>query len=320
MNGVWVAYCLACAAVTVLLLAAALVYKVSERGRERRERRYARRFMQMIAARMLEGESTPMDGFPMCERRGAKAVLARLLSAASASTYADEPAVIRRIVAANGIEGWLLRRVKHSRGYVRARYLAMLSSLPVSRTTAECIRRLTAGDDRRSLFHTMLVTIAADPKSAVGILDKYPWPLTRFEMAELTAMLRRGLLPLAYAPLLESENRNLRMLGLDIIRIFGIAESEHRLLAMIADGGTSDELRDEAVHTLVALHLPVSRHTVAECIRSMPAEKRGELFRRLIREGYSAAALADIADGEELEYVESLAASYKRTLVCQPPM
>ena len=38
-------------------------------------------------------------------------------------------------------------------------------------------------------------------------------------------MLRRGLLPIAYEPLVGSPNRNLRMVGLGIVRQFGIEEA-----------------------------------------------------------------------------------------------
>ena len=47
-------------------------------------------------------------------------------------------------------------------------------------------------------------------------------------------MLRRGLLPIAYEPLVGSPNRNLRMVGLGIVRQFGIEEAERLLLAMVA--------------------------------------------------------------------------------------
>lgn len=317
----YISYCIVCAAASIVLLCGALLVRLSEKAAVRRERRFARQYMQMITHRLLEREAIPMAGFPMSDSRGAREVLARLLAAASSSTFFEEPGAVRRMVAANGIEGWLLRRVKHSRGYRRTHYLALLSALPVSHATAECIRRCTAGTDRHTLFRTMLVGIAADPQSAVQLLSGYPYDMTPLEMAELTSMLRRGLLPLAYAPLLASPNRNLKMLGLNIVRIFGIAESECRLLELVAAGGPSaDEVRCEALHIIVSLHLPVSRSPVADCIRVMGAADRRALFRHLASEGYSVETIARLARDDEQPYVESLTASYKRTLVCHSPM
>ena len=317
MMRVWAVYCILCWVVAAMLLAASLLHRISLSAAARRERRFAKRYMHIITSGILDGEGIPMARFPMCERRGAREVLARLLAEASSSTFFEEPGAVRRMVAANGVEGWLLRRIRHSRGYVRARYLAMLSSLPVSHSTAACIDRFSSSRDRFTLFRTMLVRIAAEPSSAVRLLSEFPYPLTHFEMAELTSMLRRGLLPLAYAPLLVSENRNLRMLGLNIVRLFGITESEHRLLAILSDEDVRDEeFRDETVYILASLHLSVSRNAVVEHIRSMKPERRRALFRRLASEGYSVAALMRLAEGEEQLYIESLVASYKRTLVC----
>ena len=311
-----VVYCIIGALTAIVLTVWAVVLQMSENAAGRREQRYARRFMQLIAARMLNGGAIPMARFPMCGRRGALAVLAHQLAAASASTCFGESGAIRRMVTANGIEGWLLRRVNRSRGYARARYMSMLASLPVSKATAEWVGRKLSDSDRLTRFRAMLVRIAADPAAAVRILGDYPLTLTHLEMAELTSMLRRGLLPLAYGPLVNSENVNLRMLGLNIIRIFGIAEAEESLCTVAAECG-EERLCDEALFTLVSLRLPVSHRSIAARIRSMDAARRQRLFRRLASEGYSVEVLAQLACDGELEYAESLAASYKRTLLCR---
>ena len=311
-----VVYCLVCALTAIVLTVWAAVLQISEKAAAKRERRYARRYMHIIAARMLSGGAIPMTRFPMCGRRGTRAILARQLAAASYSTFFGESGAIRRMVAANGIEGWLLRHISRSRGYARARYMALLAALPVSKSTAEWVGRRTSDNHRLTYFRAMLVRIAADPTAAVRIISSYPLALTHLEIAELTSMLRRGLLPLAYGPLLNSANANLRMIGLNIIRIFGIAEAEE-MLCDIAARCEDERLCDEALFTLVSLRLPVSDRTLTSRIRSMNAERRRRLFRRLASEGYSVEVLSRIACDEEAEYAESIAASYKRTLICQ---
>ncbi|MCH5329814.1 MAG: hypothetical protein J1E04_02525 [Alistipes sp.] len=318
MKTLCTAYCILCAITALLFAVAALCRHLALRAERRNERRFARQYMNLIAQRMLDPDGVPMSQFPMCERRGARKVLARLLTAASSACF-EEPAALRRMAAANGIEGWLLRKVRLSHGYNRARYLAMLSTLPVSPPTAEYISRYGSHSDRRTAFKTMLVTIASDPAETVRILMRFPHTLTPLEMAELTAMLRRGLLPIAYAPLLGSQNRNLRMLGLNIVRIFGITESEQLLLQLLADSNPHPEacrFRDETVYVMMSLHLPVSRRQTAAHIRSMSPLSRRALLRRLAAEGYSVTALTRLAQEDEQHYAETLAASYKRTLVC----
>lgn len=315
---VYIVYCILAVAASAVLLAGALVGHLRDEAHRLSESRYARRYMEMITARMLDGESVPMVRFPMCGCRGAREVLARLLAEAAVSTSPSDPAAVRRMVAANGVEGWLLRRVRLSHGCNRSRYMAMLSSLPVSRTTAECVRRYSDDGGCRMRFRTMLVAIAAEPSAAFKLIGDYPAKLTRLEMAELTSMLCRGMVPLAYAPMLASQNRNLQMLGLNIVRIFGAAEAECRLLEIVSE--SESEVCDEAIDVMAVLHLPLQYRSVVHRIRSMSACARRSLFRRLASEGYSVDALVRLAASGERRYAESLAASYKRTLVCHCPI
>lgn len=313
--GVCAAYCIACLVVSAALCVWSAAFGLSQRLERRCERAFAHRYMNMITARMLDGDSVPMARFPMCGRRGARAVLARTLATASASTCCDGICALRRMVAANGIEGWLLHRVRRSGGYVRARYLAMLSALPISCTTAAYVQRYAASKNPHIRFRTLLTAIAADPSSSVRMLAAYPSALTPFEMAELTAVLRRGLLPLACDPLLLSPGLNLRMLGLNIVKVFGVTETEHLLLDLMARDDAAG-LHGRIVDVLVSLHLPVGRRAVAAYVRSMRASERRMLFRRMASEGYSAEAIMRLADRGETAYVESIVASYKRSLVC----
>ena len=310
------AICCALCWAAAFLLCGCAVWRVAAMWREqRRERLYAQRYMRMVTLYMLEGDGVPMSRFPMSGRRGAREVLARTLAAAASSTCFDDMHSLRRMVAANGIEGWLLHRIRLSHGYVRARYMSMLSALPVSRTTASCAGRYASTSNRHIRFRTMMVGIAADPSAAVRFLNEYPYSVTPLELAELSSVLRRGVLPLACEPLLTSEGYNLKMLGLNIVRIFGMVEIQHRILDIISRDD-SPAFRDEAVYVLVALHLPVTHEGVAAHVRSMRACERCSLLRRLAREGYSLAALMHLASEEESGYAESLAASYKRSLVC----
>lgn len=310
---VYALYCTAGAVAAAALLAVAGVHAAERRFRRRCENRYARRYMHIVISRLLDGDA-PMDRFPMSGRRGADRVLARTLAAASSSVCFEDMYAVRRMVAANGTEGWLLRRIKRTHGYVRAHYLAMLSSLPVSQTTARCVSRYARSRNRHIRFRTMMVGIASDPSSAMRLLGEYPDSLTPFEMAELSAMLRRGILPLACDPLLNSPRRNLRMLGLNIVRIFGISESESRLIDIITHE-TDAGFRSEAVYALVSLHLPVARPEIVPYVRTMSICERNALLRHLAREGYSVSTLETLADEAERPYAEALAASYKRSLV-----
>ena len=310
-----VTFCLLCAAAAVVLAAGAVIMHIRRVDDRRCEQRYGLHFMQLIAARMLSGEGAPTERFSMCGRHGARRVLVRQLATASASTSFAEAGVVRRMVVANGVERWLLRRVKYSSGYARNRYMAMFASLPVSLSVARRVEDIAFGGNCHTRFLAMLVRIAAEPAETVRMVGAYPRRLTRLELAELTVMLRRGIVPLVYTPLLASPNVNLKMLGLNIIRIFGIAEAEERLHLLIAE--TEDEdVCCEALFTLVSLHLSVACRSVAARIRAMDADRRQDVLRHMAAEGYSTGVISCLAAAEEREYAASLAASYKRRLVC----
>lgn len=298
----------------VLAIVAAWRY-FDARTAAKRESALARRYMYLVTQRMVAEDGAPMSRFPMCERRGAKSIIARTLAAVSSSAYGDNYAVLRRITVANGVESWLLRRIGLSRGYVRARYIAMLAALPVSPSAAAFVSRYGGSRNRHIRFGAMMVRVVSDPSSAVRVLSAYPYVFTAFETAEIMAVLRRGLLPLAYDPLLTSKSRNLKMLGINIVRMFGIADAERRLVDIVSSDA-SGELGREAVCTLGALHLPVMRREIVERVGRMSAGERRSLCRRLVPEGYSCSALAHLAAAEDRHYVETLVASYKRRLVC----
>ena len=83
-------------------------------------------------------------------------------------------------------------------------------------------------------FYALMTQLAAEPATSLRRMAEYDYPFSACEVSEIMAMLRRGLLPIAYEPLVGSPNRNLRMVGLGIVRQFGIEEAERLLLAMVA--------------------------------------------------------------------------------------
>lgn len=171
---------------------------------------------------------------------------------------------------------------------------------------------------RRLLIETVGRLVAAtyglDP-APLRRMAEYDYPFSACEVSEIMAMLRRGLLPIAYEPLVGSPNRNLRMVGLGIVRQFGIEEAERLLLAMVARERVP-ELGREALYTLCSMRCSLRRREVAGRIASMSRAERKALMRYMAREGYAPAVLRRLFDDRERPYYESLIHSYKRSLVC----
>ena len=212
-----------------------------------------------------------------------------------------------------GLDAWLLRRPARSRGYRRARCLLLLSRLPVGAAAADCAARYAASRNRYVRFQSLMVRLAADPSTALRLMAEYPEPFSACEVGEIMAVLRRGMLPIAYEPLIGSPSRNLRIVGLNIVRQFGIEEAE-RLLLRIVSGDEDPELVREALYTLCALRRPLTRRAVSGRLSAMPPAERKALLRYVVAEGYSPGPLRRLLDERERPYYESLVQTYKRSL------
>ena len=166
---------------------------------------------------------------------------------------------------------------------------------------------------RLSIFQSLMVRLAADPSTALRLMAEYPEPFSACEVGEIMAVLRRGMLPIAYEPLIGSPSRNLRIVGLNIVRQFGIEEAE-RLLLRIVSGDEDPELVREALYTLCALRRPLTRRAVSGRLSAMPPAERKALLRYVVAEGYSPGPLRRLLDERERPYYESLVQTYKRSL------
>lgn len=310
-------YMIFSAVLAVALLVTVLAVVVHRVGRLRAERVGAllqRRYMRIVTMMMTDGRHAG-SRFPMIGRPGAKEVLARVLVLVASSSYGADRALLERLVAENGVDRWLLRRVRLTGGYTRARYLSLIASLPVGPHVVKRVSRYAQSRNRYVRFYTLMVRVVSDPSQALKTMAGYREPFTGFEVAEIMAMLRRGLFPVAYGPLLESPVRNLRVIGLNIVRQFGIEEAERALLRMVGNDPVS-ELCHEAIYTLASMHLPITRREIVRRVWSMDRGERKALCRRLAREGYSVAALGRLFDNDETRYVDSLVSSYKRSIAC----
>ena len=294
-------YAMFAAAGTFALLS--LLGAVELRARRRRCRDAALRakYLRIVMLYLLAGEG-PAPRFPMIRRAGLAGV-----------TYGLDAVPLRRIVAEYGLDAWLLRRTARSRGYRRARCLLLLSRLPVGAAAADCAARYAASRNRYVRFQSLMVRLAADPSTALRLMAEYPEPFSACEVGEIMAVLRRGMLPIAYEPLIGSPSRNLRIVGLNIVRQFGIEEAE-RLLLRIVSGDEDPELVREALYTLCALRRPLTRRAVSGRLSAMPPTERKALLRYVVAEGYSPGPLRRLLDERERPYYESLVQTYKRSL------
>lgn len=223
-------YCAVTAALAFALMAAAGIGEAARRRREQWGNAVRGEYLRLVLLALAEGDTDGASGrFPGIGRVGARHALAEVLSRLAASTYGLDNRPLRRIVRENGLESYLLRRIRRTRGYRRAYYLLLLSRLPLEAQTDAAVARYTASRNPYVSFYALMTRLAFDPTMALRLVGEFARPFTVYEVSEVMATLRRGVLPVAYEPLLDSSDRNLRIVGLNIVRQFGIEEAERHL-------------------------------------------------------------------------------------------
>ena len=286
-----IAYTALAALATAALLAALCISELRARRRSGRDTVLRSRYLRILMLYLLSGAG-PVPRFPMIRRTGARRLLAETVAGLTGVTCGLDAAPLRRVVAAYGLDRWLLGRIRLASGCRRARGLMLLARLPLDEAVAARAARYVRSRNRWVRFQALMVQLSADPSTALRLMTEYPAPFSACEVGEILILLRRGMLPIAYGPLVESPCRNLRIVA----------------------GDDAPELGREALYTLCTLRRPLTRRRVGRRLTAMSPAERKALMRYMAAEGYSPGLLRRLFDARERSYCESLVQSYKRSL------
>ena len=156
---------------------------------------------------------------------------------------------LRVIVKYYNLESLLLHRAMRSgRACERAYLLALLSRLPVSGAGATIVEQFLDDSSPRVRFYALMSLFSYSPYCAIAQLESVDYRLSRRDVSEILTLISRGSCPIPYMPLLMSENYNLQLLGIHLVRRFGITESRAKIASIVRD--CHSELREEALETL----------------------------------------------------------------------
>ncbi len=279
----------------------------------RQQKGYSSRDMYVKQIVTLLQSERPSHSHIRARSTRSRLALAEAIYIVVSHTYGNDIERLRPIVERHKLEKLLIRRIRLSRGAKRAHLLMLLSTIPTNTLITTHLKRDTHSRDKDVRISALTAILAANPSVAIRTISSLEFDLTPFDTARIIALLRRGLLPIAYEPLLANSNRNLRILGLAIVRHFGIEIAEKRLHKIIS---TEEDISiiSETIYTLASLGRPLGHTRIRERLAAMPAQKRKELCRHLTVEGYSLAAVRSLFTEGESIYAESLINSYKRAL------
>jgi len=316
MKMFFVIYTVVAAACALLLLVSAAIRRSIKRRERHRDRRMERCYLRIMASAAFSPEAERDYRLPGISHPGARMTAVKVLCRLADSAYYADSDFATHYVDSNSLDEYLARKVERSRSTDRAYYMALMSRLPVRERIAERLSRFKDDKHREVRFYLLLVQMSASPMHSMALLREYDAPLSPCELAQVMTMLQRGAFTVAYAPLLDDGNRNLRMLGLEIVRHYGIEEAAERLIEIL-DGGCDEEMCQAIIYTLGALRRGLSHRTVGRRMQRMDAATRKSYLRMLAREGFGVQALNSLFANGDRPYFESLTASYKSMITCK---
>lgn len=156
---------------------------------------------------------------------------------------------LRVVVKYYNIERMLLDRAMRSFTEAERAYaLALLARLPLGEVTEVMVERFIEDNSPRVGFYALLCIFSVSPCRAIAVLEGMDGRLSRRDVAEILTVISRGSCPVPYMPLLMSQNYNLQLLGIHLVRRFGITESRAKIASMVRT--CHSELREDALQTL----------------------------------------------------------------------
>ncbi len=230
-----------------------------------------------------------------------------------AHSYGVDLRVICKIIYDNRLDRYIEHKISHSADPIdRARLLSLLNYLPHNYDSTKFHHLLNASDTalRRG---ALLATLACNPSMAISTIIKLRYTLSTIDIAHIVSLLRRNLIPIACEPLLKSSNRNLILLGMAIVRNFGISMAESELHAIITCSSDQTIVR-EAIYTLCSIHATLRGEWLQRRLSTINPSSRKILCRQLSIEGYSIETIRQVVPTQEIELAERIICSHKRRL------
>ncbi|MBQ2374409.1 MAG: hypothetical protein II299_04810 [Alistipes sp.] len=229
-------------------------------------------------------------------------------------TYDSQREVIKRVVKENNLQEHIFRLLRHASSLQKCRLLTLLSSINLeNKTHISIIKKYLHCHNHNIRSHALITLIAAKPTELIPTISSLNFELQPTDTARIITLIRQGTLCVVIEPLLESNNRNLQMLALAIVRSFGIDIADKHLLQIVASSQCST-LVEDAIYTLTALKRPLKYRIIKERLAEASEQQRKKLCRHLSVEGYSIQSIRALLSSEECHDARLLITSYKRQL------
>lgn len=211
------------------------------------------------------------------------------------------------------VDYYLLHRIRRCRTK-REVLLAKLSHLAHAVTIVEHTNIYLDEEQHYTNFFATAALVAARPERAIRYIARLGYALTWHEVAILTQLMRWAGVPIAYTPLLTSENRNLQLIGIYLCEHFSIVDAEAHLQQLAES--EEYELAYMALLTLCTIRSDLSTPQVGNALARLQPLHRSAFIRRAVQSCYSLHSCAKHLSCKEQRVFRQLIDSYKCRIVC----
>ncbi|MFI3332264.1 MAG: hypothetical protein SNI51_03990 [Rikenellaceae bacterium] len=296
-----------------LLFVVAIGVAMQQRG-ERNCEQLRQHYLRLLLLGRGSGERY-LDDLSHLSGSRAKRVAAEVVAHITPVIYRIDEEPLLHLNRTLRLSEYLLIEARGARGARRAQILSLLSLLPTDTLTKLHIKPFRCDENRMVRFFAMVTMINIDKDNLLHHVASFDSPLTPFELSYLVGLLRQGAIVVAYQPMLGSFSVNLNMLGLAVVRQFGVEDAEE-MLCQIVERRESYHLRREALYTLASLQLSLDRFSLVTFVRSMSHDESQRFLRYVATMGYAQSVIDIFVSKYARPYFHSLINSYKIKIEC----
>lgn len=209
------------------------------------------------------------------------------------------------------IDYHLQKALKHKERREQTQLLSKLSQLLGIGIIVDCADYDT---DRIDSLDSAIVHIATKPELAIRHIANIKASLSLYEAALLSQMIHRAGAPIAYTPLLISENRNLQLIGIYLCENLAIVDAERHLQRLTTS--EDREIAQNALFALCSLRGNLAVPQVEECVSRLTPHIRAAFIRHTVHSCYSLRSCSHLLNKKEALRFSQRIGSYKCRFLC----